>query len=157
MRDRLSHLLLAPALLGAAFLVVPEHAVAQDCVGCRRWSEDETYWTCKPVDGMGHQACTLTQGGKQCNTSSNPEGGGPDCGLVIALDGRGLGSVSDQGVRDAAAGADGRGQASSLSGQREAGMPSVVTRHACTGAIIDRTYEPSRVGKLRSGLRHVSI
>lgn len=156
MRNRLSHLFLVPALLGVAFLVVPEHSVAQDCVGCRRWSEDENYWTCKRVDGMGHQACTLTQGGSQCRTSSNPDGGGPDCGLKIALDGRGLGSVSDQGVRDVAVGADGPGQ-SSLRGQRQAGMAAAVTRHACTGAIIDRTYAPSRVGKLRSGLRHVSI
>lgn len=146
-------------LMALACLVVPAEAAAQGCVDCGVWPEDDEYHICEPVDGVGHNACTLTRGGRQCNVSTQPDGS-EDCGLLLALDGRGVGvsrtpTPAASHMEDRTALGDG---ASRLPFASVAfGASFAVIRHACTGAILERSYPAAQVAELRFGLRHVTI
>lgn len=138
-----------------ACLVASARAVAQDCVGCGEWEEDPEYYVCGTVDGVGHQACKLSKGGKQCSKSTLPDGS-PDCGVVLALDGRGSQHV-ESGQWPQAVGGE-----VELPARVQRTAPAVadlseVARHGCNGAIIQRRYSSAKIAELRSGLRRVTI
>ena len=131
-------------ILAFACLGVPDRAAAQGCVECGNADEDLSQPRCQPkLEGPGYESCTIEKGTEKCQMSSDE----PDCGLVLALDGRGLRDLSDSvGPRGDAGTTD---PADALAG--------TLTRHECSGAIIKRSYAPQRVAERRDGLRHVTI
>lgn len=137
------------ALFALVCLGVPQRAVAQGCVEC--FENDEGKRTCVPKPkGAGYESCTIEKGEKNCKMSS----GEPDCGLVLALDGRSLAPYAS---------AIGVGEipedvlAPVRSPGRAAEAPFAAAQRACAGAIIQRRYAPERIVELRSGLRRVEI
>lgn len=152
-------------LLAFACLGVPAPAVAQDvlephehCYKCTAWEKNPNYYSCKHVSvegAIGHKACKLKGGAKQCNTSQNHVDFGPDCTVVLAMDGRVLPNVESEPWSQAVAGTD-------LPRREHQAEPSVdvaleEVRHGCTGAIIQRRYSSARIAELRTGLRRVTI
>lgn len=151
MRDQASR----PFLVLAALLMLlgmPEPAAAQKgCVACNKDDDGKPECVPKPK-GAGYESCTLEKGKDECEMSSDE----PDCGLVLALDGRSL----RRGANPALSGrADGADDQLPLLPQPEAaaGTFLAASRHACTGAIIERRYAPARIAQLRIGLRRVTI
>jgi hypothetical protein len=71
----------------------------------------------------------------------------PDCGLVLALDGRGLRDLHDR--VGSGGDAETTGSAHSAAG--------TLMRHECSGAIIQRGYSSQSIAERRSGLRYVRI
>lgn len=149
------------------FLGVPTQAVAQQvaspfCYQCEQWQEDPNYVKCDSQDNdAGYLGCSLVSGGKQCATSSAPDGGA-DCIVprLPGLDGWdgdvwALLEVESEPWPPVVAGTEiARRVQQAVS---DVDVPLEVARHGCTGAIILRGYSPARIAELRAGLRRVTI
>lgn len=151
MRDQASRLFLVLAAL-LMLLGIPERAIAQpECVTCTEDNEGNAQCVPKPK-GAGYADCSLEKETDECELSSDA----PDCGLILALDGRSLRQGPNPALSGRAHGADDQ---LPLVPQPEgaAGTFLAASRHACTGAIIERRYDPARIAQLRIGLRRVTI
>ena len=146
-------------------LGVPAQAVAQwvvspFCYQCEEWDEDPEYQECDSENNMlGYLGCALSAGGKQCVTSSTPDGGA-DCIVLPGLDGWDGGvwaslDVESEPWPQVVAGTDVPRRVHQVASTLD--VPLEVVRHGCTGAIIQRHYSSARVAELRSGLRRVTI
>lgn len=153
----LFHVLAIP--LAFACLGMPSRAVAQQpnshCLKCEESDDYPDYLECDSHDNrLGYLACKLTMGGKQCATSTGPDGG-PNCKVVVTLAGRVSPDVDPEpwlqalGVTELPRRAQQEGPT--------VDDPLEVTRHGCTGAIIQRRYSSARIEELRSGLRRVTV
>lgn len=144
--------LVLAGVLTCAHLGVPTIAMAQEldpnayCYDCKVHIEmdgdevKDAYMTCSAVVGdgdIGYLWCELWNSG-QCVTSSHPEGGGHDCLVRIALNGRVVPDTEWEPWPRAVA-------------------TEVAARHECTGGIIQRPYSPGQIAEMRSGLRHIKI
>lgn len=145
---------LLPVLAALAALVVlgmPEGVAAQ-CTMCES-PGDNLFGgpRCVPLkEGKGYEECEVVAGEDNCTLSSDK----PDCGLVLALDGRAL----DLGSGVATGAVAGAGIPRWLQLVVPAPeTPPAALRQACTGAIVQRLYSPGGIAQLRSGLRHVTI
>ena len=143
-----------------ACLGVSARAVAQDpnhfCYQCQEWEKNTDYYACVAVttaDSLGHKSCSLLGNANQCGVSTGPDHG-PDCKVVPTVAGR----VS-LGVKSAPSQAVGGRELPRwvLQAVPAVDVPQELTRHRCTGAIIQRRYSSKRIAELRSGVRRVTI
>ena len=86
-------ILLASASPGVSARAVAQPSPRKYCYQCKVERIDgEVYYACRPTQeggDFGYLACSLVGGAKQCPTSTAPNGG-PDCKVVLAMDGRGI-------------------------------------------------------------------
>ena len=152
-------------LFAFAFLGVPTQAVAQwlpspFCYQCELWDKDPDYVECDSEDNtLGYLGCSLVDGGKQCATSSAPNGGA-DCIVLPSLSGWDGGvwallDVESEPWPQVVAGTEVPRWVQQAASAVD--VPLEVARHGCTGAIIQRRYSSARIADLRSGLRRVTI
>ena len=158
--------LLIPLLYAAA----PEPATAQAqtsalCAACRIMEGDPDAEGRKRDDWM-NCAITESNGGLSCDrpnydqcTISTDENGVGDCAIAVGPHGRvsrHFAAATPQETRLAPL-TGGRFLDGSDREEPPAGSPPVVKRHSCTGAIIEKSYAPSRVAEIRSNLRQITI
>ena len=143
------------ALVALMTLGMPEGVAGQGkggptgCTECRK--EDGEAPECVPKPkGEGYDDCINESEKGDCTLSSDK----PDCGLVVALDGR----AQDGGSGVATVAVGGMEVAPGLRPEVPAvRVPTAVARHACTGAIVNRRYSSATIAQLITGLRRVTI
>lgn len=145
--------LVLASVLAFAHLGVPTIAMAQElepspyCYDCMLHVEmdgdevKDAYLDCGAVLGdgkIGYLWCELWSSSGQCVTSSLNPGGGHDCQVQLALNGRVVTDTDSEPWPRAVA-------------------TEAATRHECTGGIIQLPYSPGQIAEMRSGLRLIRI